>query len=455
MPGLILRISRFLAFTLLLLGLALPWFRVPVGLQEDAYGAYTVIFQQPASTIVFKIFVGAALLIACSVGYWQRRSRRFVWAAPMTVSGCLLLIALGIVYPALTAQRCAEVSAHAAWLQEQNFSLINASGDTFTAQEYSYQPGQAEVLIKEVLPRAFQALPTPSILAVSDLHLAKLQRISTWLGMSPAFCQFVSSGWFCGLFGSFLLALSFAPLQSNENVRSNDFRRAYHIVGSFVVAAVAVCVACLLPIMMAGRQLAKAQTAVNEGKFAESLQHLDLAQVWVPVLAYHTDVLYQRGWLERKLGIKSPVTQLYSAIREEIEGFTTRAAENYAELLDPENPREVRDEAYRCTLRLAIKDYNSGLVDRAAFRFSQLTAIDPTSVKACYALQLADLRKVRKQQLESDVAKFEAIYNCFQSREKHPLLAMAHRRLADLEFECRDISKLGDEMRAAVKPHDL
>jgi hypothetical protein len=32
------------------------------------------------------------------------------------------------------------------------------------------------------------------------------------------------------------------------------------------------------------------------------------------------------------------------------------------------------------------------------------------------------------------------------------VLASAHRRLADLEFDSGDISKLGDEMRAAIKP---
>jgi hypothetical protein len=455
MPGLVLRISRFIAFALLALGLLLPWFQVPIGLQENGSGTYTVIFQQPASTTPFKIFVSAALFIAFCIGFWRKRSCSFAWATPLRFCGCLCLVMLGIVYPALTVQRCAEISAHAAWLQEENFSLINTAGDTFTAQEYSYQPGQAEVQIKEVLPRAFQAVPTPSVLSLADLHLGKLQHASLWLGMSPAFCQFVSRGWFCGLFGSFLLALSFSPLPSDGEMRSGNLRRAYNIIGPFLVGGLAACVPCLLPIMMAGRQLQRAQAAVDEGKFEESLRHLDLAQAWVPVLAYHTDVLFQRGYLERKLGIKCPTTELFSAIREEVEGFKTRASARYMELLASEIPNEVRDEAYRGALRLAIKDFNTGLVDRAAARLAQLAVIDPTSVKTCYALQLADLRNFRKNQLESEVAKFEAVCNCFENREKNALLAMAHRRLADLEFECRDVSKLGDEMRAAVTPHDL
>ena len=67
-------------------------------------------------------------------------------------------------------------------------------------------------------------------------------------------------------------------------------------------------------------------------------------------------------------------------------------------------------------------------------------------------MQLAHLREFRKTQLEQDVAKFETIYECFESPEKSPLVAAAHRRLADLEFDYHDLTKLGDEMRAAVTP---
>jgi hypothetical protein len=455
MPGLVLRVSRFLAFVLLALGLFFPWFRVPVGLEENAPDTYAVIFQEPPSTIIFKVLLGVVLLAASCISFWRKRSPSTGWATPMVFSGCFLLIAVGIVYPAFTVQRCAELSAHASWLEQQNFSLINTSGDTFTAQEYSYQPGQAEVQMKEVLPRGFQTIPTPSVFSVSDLHLAKLVPISIWLGLSPAFCQFVSGGWFCSLFGGFLFALSFSPLQGQETGRSGSPRQVYNMVGAFLLSTAAVCVVCLVPIMMAGRQLRKAQAAVDEGKFPESLEHLDRAVAWVPVIAYHTDVLFQRGYLERKLGIKSPRTELFTAIREEIEGFDTRASEHYSQLLDSGIPKEVRGEAYRSALRLAIKAFNTGLIDRSAAQLTQLATIDPTSTKVSYALQFADLRLFRKRQLETEVAKFETVYGCFQSREKNPLFAMAHRRLADLEFECRDLGKLGDEMRAAVTSHDF
>ena len=189
-----------------------------------------------------------------------------------------------------------------------------------------------------------------------------------------------------------------------------------------------------------------------EGKFALALHHLDIAQAWVPVFAYHSDLIYQRGWLDRNLGLNSPEVEVYAAIREEIEGFNARAAQAYWELLAKEEPGPVRDEAFRGALRLALNDFNSGLSDSAASRLAQLTQIDPTCVKAYYALQLASLRGLQKGQLERNSAKFETLCASFQSLEKKTLIASAHRRAAELEFDYRDIDKLGTEMRAAITP---
>jgi hypothetical protein len=50
------------------------------------------------------------------------------------------------------------------------------------------------------------------------------------------------------------------------------------------------------------------------------------------------------------------------------------------------------------------------------------------------------------------VAEFEAVYKCFASIEKSALLASAHRRMAELDYDFQDTEKLGDEMRAAIKP---
>jgi hypothetical protein len=451
MPVLLIRISRWIAFALMALSILLPWFRVPVTIRENLKGSYTAVTGEPASTVVFKIIVVLALLGTCWFGYRRRRPRTLAWSAPMTVAGFFLLLMLGNIYPAVTIQRCADISAHAAWLHAQHLSFV-VSGDAFTAPEYAPEPGDPRVEVKEVLPRAFEAIPTLVVASFSDLRLGKLEEILTWLGWSPAFCQFAYGGWFCGIVGSFILAISFVRIDTAEGALPRQLASAYRIAAWFVFSSFLLCGLCLLPVLIAGQELGKARTAVLEGNYAESLNHLGWAEIWFPVLAYNTDCIYQRGWLERRLGLRSSATQLVSAVREEEEGFHARAAEHYADLLEGEESGPIRGEAFRGALRLAIEDFNSGLVNGANSRLTQLAAIDPTSVKANYALQLADLRMLRKENLECDVAKFEAVYHCFQTIDKGAILASAHRRLAELEFDAREMGKLGDEMRAAIKP---
>jgi hypothetical protein len=65
---------------------------------------------------------------------------------------------------------------------------------------------------------------------------------------------------------------------------------------------------------------------------------------------------------------------------------------------------------------------------------------------------LTYLQTFKKEELEREVARFAALYGCFQSLEKSGLVASAHRRMAELDFDSRDILKLGDEMHAAIKP---
>src|SRR5690242_7971884 len=113
MPGLVLKIARVIAFALFGASLLLHWFHVPVGVQEKGHGAYSTIFEQAPSTTPFKLFV---LIVLVAAWWWGRRLKRsgsVSWATPLTVAGFILLLSIGIVYPAVTVQRCGDVSAHA------------------------------------------------------------------------------------------------------------------------------------------------------------------------------------------------------------------------------------------------------------------------------------------------------------------------------------------------------
>jgi hypothetical protein len=444
MPFLLQRMLRYCAAGLLFLSLLLPWYAVPVSIRRDLHGGYAAVVAQPVTTIVFKAF----LLLVIAGGIWlgrrQRCSSTFRWATLIATCSYLFFFAIVIAYPALTIQRCATLSAHGAWMQLQNASLIRISGDVRTAQEFAHRSGQPEVYVKEVVPRTFVVVSTP-VDSFFKLRLAKLTEVLAWLGFCPPFSEFARLGWFSGVFGSLLLALSFSRLETIPGATSQNVGGLHRLVWLSIISLF-----CLTPVVMAGRELAKSREAAAEGQFRESLRHLDLAELWMPVLAYHTDVVYQRGWLDQRSGAKTWEAQLNVAIREETEGFDSRAAEHYRSFLGSAAPQPVRDEAFRGILRFAIKDLNAGLVARATGDLKQLLAIDPTCLKANYALQIADLRSFNKRSLEDDVASFTAVYRRMQSIEKRVVIAAAHRRIAELDFDARDTANLGDEMRAAI-----
>jgi tetratricopeptide (TPR) repeat protein len=448
MISLALRIFRVISFGLVSAGLLLPWFRVPIGVAEKTTNVFAAYFSEPITTIVFK---GLVIVVMLSAFLWARFHRdRVSIHAGFRIAAGVLFLAAAIVYPAMTTQRCSSIAAHAAWLEAQHDSLIGPFGDAFTAQEYEHQPGEREVQVKEVFPRAFEVVPTPMITPASGIRLSRLEEILMWLGLSPAFCQFAYWGWYAVLFGAFCMFTAYLR-PSDQEIRQS-FRLAYGSIPPFLLGSVFTIALCLAPIFVTGWTLSQAQTAAAEGRFADSLRCLDRAQAWLPALAYSTDMLYQRGYLTRRLGLDSPDRRLLDAINEEEAGLFTQAAQHYLDLLDPATQGPVRDEAFRGALRLALKDLNSGLEDRAGSRLSRLLSIDPTSLKANYAMQLVDLRSHRKDQLESDVSQFETVYRTLQSIEKGEVIASAHRRLAYLEFDFQDKAKLGDEMRAAVKP---
>ena len=358
-----------------------------------------------------------------------------------------MLILAGIIFPAMTIQRCASISARANWLQVQNDSFIRPFGDAFKSQEYEHEPGQPELEVKEISPMAFEVFPTPLINSFSDFNLSRLEEMLSWVGFSPAFCQFAYWGWYCVLFGSCLLI----AIYIREDTGDGKLRLAIRVIPGFMLATLLVWIACLTPIVMAGGALIKAQTAAANGRFSESLRDLDVAQAWAPALAYGSGMLYQRGYFAERLKLDTPERKLVVAMNNEEDGIDDRASSLYMSLLNSES-EPVRDEALRGALRLALKDFNSGMVSRAGNTLTRLLAVDPTSIKIIYALQLVDLHDRLKSRLEADVSRFEVVYNTLQSREKGAIIASAHRRLADLEFDFGDKDKLAEEMRAAIKP---
>ena len=449
MLSLALGLARILSLLLLGLALALPWYRVPIGLRPGAPDSYAVVFLEPPSTAIFKILVAAslvAILIYCS-----RRSatpmRRLTFVSGI---GLFLLVLLTTSFAPLTLQRCAKVAAQAEWLTDQNFSLILPTGDSLSEEEYSYQSFEPLVSITDVMPRAFQVLPAPEVTTALDLHVTQLPETMLWLGYTSGFCQFVGRGWFCGLFGALLLFASFSRPLRTELAPTKIPTWRFPIMA--LIGGIALEGFWLVFPFAAGIELHRARLDASEGEFAGARIHLDRAFGLLPSLRSNTDLLFERGWLDRRIGqTSSAESRLVEAVEEEEEHLSARAWTHYEQLLQAQNSSEIRAEAYRGALRLALRDLNSGLEERAAARLNELLVLDNSCIKANYALQLADLRLHRKAALERDVVQFETVYKTFQSLEKIAPIATAHRRLAELDFETNDAADVTEQLRAAAK----
>ena len=147
-----------------------------------------------------------------------------------------------------------------------------------------------------------------------------------WLGYTPDFCQFVGKGWFCAILGATLLVVSFARNLETRSELGLETNFVYApllflLGGSFVAGSI-----CLLPVLIAGEEISSSRAAVARGDFERSLHHLGIAEAWLPILSYQTDVLYQKGWLKLKLKQKDPDTDLVLALTFEEEGASARAA---------------------------------------------------------------------------------------------------------------------------------
>jgi hypothetical protein len=445
MPFLLLRCLRWAATLLLLASLVLPWFHVPVGVRETGSETYVAITCEPVTTPVFKLLVAIVLGIGLAAALRMHRSGDGSGrAALLGICGAVLFPLLLVLFPALTIQRCAETTAQAAWLQMQHDNLTFPGGDSYTAQEYSYLPGQSNTDIN-ALPSFLTAIPNPPS-RLEELTLARAPEIIMWLGFTPAFCQFASVGWFCALFGSSMLGFSLLRQGKDSKRFARQLSRVLPIV------APALAGICLLPVAIAGHALAVAREQATLGNFTNALIQLGRAEVWLPVLAYETDFIYQRGWLEQKCGFDTPVTQFVDAWRSERGNFDEVARQEYEKLLAPGIPRPVRFEAFRGLLRLAIDDFNSGLTDRAYEMLSHLAAIDPSSLTVLYGLQMTDLRGNRLVALRRDLAQFTAIYRVYQSPEKDAVLASGHQRLAELAFDHHNPAMVDEQIPLLTAP---
>ena len=411
MPRFLALGTGILGGTLLLLAAFLPWFRVPMA---DATGGLAGV--EPHVTFVLKVLglfvAGGSALI------WRRTRCRASVARGLT----LLFVAL-LFFPYLVMVWSPREAAQASWLQTQHESLAWLGGDIFGEQESKGRAGKSEVRMT-LIEVTGEAIRLPR--AASTAQVSWLPELLECFGYSNRFCQFANRGWFLALGGTLLVLV--ALCRAREGFQFSVFRTITRsgLAGLGIGVAVA-----LTPIFIAGALVARSRTAAQQGDPAAAWRWLHRAALVLPALRQDADLLARRGLLENSLGMPTAAAALHRATVLDRQGFAARAQTDFVALLADAPPGSAVQRAAGCALlRSGIQALNSGQTEVAAALLDSVLAVDPSNVKALYALQLACLRAPRPDRLPALVARTDAAYRFFSTRTKAPVVAAAYENAA-------------------------
>lgn len=421
---------------LFLLGsIALPWMKVPLGLESTV--------DAPA-TAFWKTLFTLGLVLAL---WLQLRGRS---AAAMRIV-CILPVLL-ISYPQAVIVFDDETSGHLAWLQQQHDTITWLGGDVFLAHGTRYQ-GQTPAVDMEEPPLRLAAF-RPPLVAPWSLGIAEIPDLIWWLGYNPAFCQFISKGWVFGNLGLLLLLtgwLGWRRKDDEHGSRANEFRLcANTFTISFLVWFALACI----PITMASFSLKKARQDALNDEPAKGLARLHQACRAMPALCFDSGVIAQKGSFESAIGNDTvPEARFQSLLALERDGYQHRAAEQLEQLIadGPHSP-EVDRELTRTLLRMAIDDFNAGNSQEARRRMRMVCHREPTAIQALFHLQLLALQGNHLEENRRCREAIASIYHNFQRREKKAVISAGWLMLAQGELETGATLAAAEAREKARKP---
>jgi tetratricopeptide (TPR) repeat protein len=413
---------------LLLLALPLHWFDYPVSGPPAPQLPFAVVGREAPATILFKLVCFAAI---AGGALWARRTAapdapRRIAARLSAALFCVLLF-----YPHAVMVWCPATSARAQWLEAQHAQLTQHTGDDFTLSEVKRYGWKSRVYPVDVLNQ----VGTMNVPALSPMAVpfGGLSQLFDWFGYSDAFCEFASKGWGLALLGSFLVFL--ASCRTGNRLDHAELRNGA-VIGSVVVgggAAIALGVAAV-----AGFELDRARSAVEEGRPVVGLARLDTATRLLPLLREDSQVALERGILEARLGRSTPEVRFYRAKVLQSEGLLDEAEQTFGSLLASEPDGPIRRESERAVLRRGIRKLNAGEVESAIQSLEAVLGADAASPKANYVLQLAYLHASRFDSLRALARTMRRTYLFFSSDLRLPIMATAQENVAYASYLEKD-----------------
>jgi hypothetical protein len=431
------------AAAVLLASVALPWFRVPEGALGDDFG---IVGREAPATLAFRLL---CLLSVGSILWLVLRRRRRRTAAEVAAA----FLAVLLFYPHAVMVWCPATAAKATALLQQHVSLSSSAGDTFVSDENKTTGWKDRVYVPELLQET-AVVDTPSF-SPQAVPFGHPRELLEWFGYSNAFCFFVAPGWAFAILGALLILIGLcrAPLGLDLSSAAAAGR-----IGASCCAVLILL--CMVPAVFCAFEIERARGATEQGLLSLSLGRLELAGRILPVIRHNGDFVEQLGILESGLGMQTAEAELHRATTLQRQGqFEPAEAIFRALASDPSADDVIHREAARGLLRRGIRYLNSGEFPNAIDALGEVLRVEPTNVKANYALELAYLRSARFEALPPLAARMRDIYHYLGTLTKVPVLGINEENVAMAAFLKGDAvaahrawQKLSDPKRLRTEP---
>jgi hypothetical protein len=398
---------------LLLESLALSWFRVPEGVP----GVPTVVGREAPATATFKIVcvLGLATILGLARVRATRRRAAEIAAA---------MLAVLLLYPHAVMVWCPATAERATDLFEEHANLASGGGDVFVSDENKMTGWKDRVYVPDTLPEA-TVTRVPS-LTPQAVPFGQPRHLLEWFGYSNAFCFFSGAGWPIAIAGavSMLIGLCRRPT-------GIDLGRSTAAARAGASSLVVLGLAALAPAAGCAIEIERARDALELGATGLSLERLQWAAHLVPAVRRDSGFLEQIGMMQSRLGIDSAEARLHRAIVLQRQGEFEPADALLASVAgEPSAAEAVRREAARGLLRRGIRSLNSGELANATDTLEAVLRVDPTNLKANYALEIAYLRASRFDAVPALAERVRGIYHYIGTVTKVSVLGANDENLA-------------------------
>ncbi|MEO0416703.1 MAG: hypothetical protein AAF226_17310, partial [Verrucomicrobiota bacterium] len=306
-------------------------------------------------------------------------------------------------------------------------------GDITTSRGQEVYGNGVDYIAKE-LPLIVAPVPIP----YESYDLATFQDFLQWSGMCATFWNYFKKGWgFLSLSGIFILISAVCVRLDGEQKGLGSE------VVSYVLKRAAIILICwygaiFIRTQWCSHTLERARDFHEQRDIENSLASLNLAGRIMPSVHWDSSVVYQRGSLEKDLGLATPGAALYEGFLFERQRRMQAASRKFIEVIEQEKDRPSQIEAYRALMRLSIEYFNSDERTKCNQTLAVVENEFPTLMKILFLRFMMAVRNGDYHEALEWQKKLYASSGQQQMKDRRGYLATTHQYLAQMAFDNKE-----------------